>query len=65
MLQIIIDAEAKILFIKPIGNIKKDSLQNAEKVRNKILVAIKEMAKNPERHGPDKYRIGNDGSPGF
>ncbi len=61
-IRIIIDDEAKDSLHKAYRYIKKDSFQNAEKVRNKILVAIKELGKNPERHGPDKYRIGNDGS---
>jgi|HubBroStandDraft_1064217.scaffolds.fasta_scaffold318801_2 plasmid stabilization system protein ParE len=42
--------------------IKFDSPKNAEKVRSKILAAIKELADHPERHSPDKYRMNNDGS---
>lgn len=41
--------------------IRKDSLQNAEKVRIKILASIKELAKKPGHHDPDKYRIKNVG----
>ena len=37
-------------------------MQNAEKVKAKILASIKELVKNPERHGPDKYRLNNNGS---
>ena len=42
--------------------IKFDSPKNAEKVRSKILSAIKELADHPERYSPDKYRMNNDGS---
>ena len=42
--------------------IKLDSPKNAEKVRSKILSAIKELTDHPERYGPDKYRMNNDGS---
>lgn len=42
--------------------IKLDSPKSAEKVRSKILSAIKELADHPERHTPDKYRMNNDGS---
>lgn len=38
------------------------SLQNAEKVKAKILTSIKELAMNPERHPLDKYRLNNNGS---
>lgn len=42
--------------------IKFDSPKNAEKVRSKILMAIKELADHPDRYYPDKYRLNNDGS---
>lgn len=42
--------------------IKKDSAHNADKIKKIILASKKELIKNPERHNPDKYRIGNDGS---
>ena len=41
--------------------IRKDSLQNAEKVRKKIISTIKELATHPEHHPPDKYCNENDG----
>lgn len=40
--------------------IRKDSLQNAEKVRAKILASIKELPKNPGYHALDKYRLKNE-----
>ena len=57
-----IDKEAKRFLREMYNYIRKDSLQNAEMLREKLLASIKELIKNPERHNPDKYRIGNDGS---
>ncbi len=42
--------------------IRKDSLQNAEKVRSRILETIKALSKNPEHHPLDKYCKENDGN---
>jgi plasmid stabilization system protein ParE len=42
--------------------IRKDSLQNAEKVRSRILETIKALAQYPEHHPLDKYCIDNDGN---
>jgi plasmid stabilization system protein ParE len=42
--------------------IRKDSFQNAEKVKLRILESIKALAKNPEYHPLDKYCIENDGN---
>ena len=42
--------------------IRKDSLQNAEKVRSRILETIKVLAQYPEHHPLDKYCIDNDGN---
>jgi plasmid stabilization system protein ParE len=42
--------------------IRKDSLQNAEKVRKKILTTIKGLADHPEKYPPDKYCLTNKGS---
>lgn len=58
--RVVIDEEAKKSLHKAYGYIKKDSLQNAEKVRAKILTTIKELPKNSGRHAPDKYRIKNE-----
>ena len=40
--------------------IRKDSLQNAEKVREKIPGNIKALALNPERYPKDKFCINNN-----
>jgi plasmid stabilization system protein ParE len=40
--------------------ILKDSPQNAEKVKKDILASTRMLAKHPEMHPPDKYRINND-----
>ncbi|GEO10719.1 type II toxin-antitoxin system RelE/ParE family toxin [Segetibacter aerophilus] len=42
--------------------IRKDSFQNAEKVRKEILEATEKLAVNPELNPPDKYKINNDNS---
>lgn len=61
-LRIVIDNEAKKSLRKAYEYIKKDSLSNAEKVRQKILSSIKVLARNPGQHGLDKYRKDNDGT---
>lgn len=61
-LKIVVDNEAKLQLRKAYNYIKKESVQGAEKVRSEILASIKELMKNPKRHGPDKYRLNNDGS---
>ena len=58
--QIVIDNEARNALREAYLYIKKDSAQNAEKVKTKILTSIKDLAKNPEKHNPDKYRIHNE-----
>lgn len=60
--KVIIDEEAMIALHQAYTYIKRDSLQNVEKVRKEILYFIKMLPKAPDRHAPDKYRIGNDGS---
>lgn len=60
--KVVIDNAAKKSLQEAYHYIKNDSLQNAEKVKAKILSSIKELIKNPERHAPDKYRLNNDGS---
>ena len=42
--------------------IKKDSLQSAKKVREKIFNTAEELKHNPEIYSLDKYRKNNDGS---
>lgn len=59
-LKIIIDNEAKHALREAYNYIKKDSLQNAEKVKSKMLASINELIKNPEKYAPDKYRFDND-----
>jgi plasmid stabilization system protein ParE len=39
-----------------------DSYQNAEKVKNDILLSTRNLPANPEMYPPDKYRLNNDGS---
>jgi plasmid stabilization system protein ParE len=43
-------------------HIKKDSLKNAESVRQIIISATKELVDFPHKYPPDKYKLNNDGS---
>jgi plasmid stabilization system protein ParE len=60
--KVVIDIEAKKSLREAYNFIKKDSPQNAERVKKEILVSIKELVNNPEKYPPDKYRINNDAS---
>lgn len=60
--KVIIDNEAKLQLREAYRYITANSLQNAEKVKNKILASIKDLTKNPEQHPADKYRKNNDKS---
>jgi plasmid stabilization system protein ParE len=42
--------------------IRKDSYQNALKVRNDIVALSEALVLNPERFPPDKFKMNNDGS---
>jgi plasmid stabilization system protein ParE len=57
-----IENEAKVQLRNAYNYIKKDSPQNAEKIKSDILASFQELINNPESHAPDKYRITNDGS---
>ena len=48
--------------IKAIEYIQEDSLQNAEKVKDEILLEITALTTHPEKYPPDKYKLNNDGS---
>jgi plasmid stabilization system protein ParE len=56
------DKPALIYFREAIAYIRKDSVQNAEKVKNEILAGIRESAHRPEIHPPDKYKENNTGN---
>ena len=43
-------------------HILPDSYENAEKVKNDILLSTRKLAANPEMYPSDKYRTNNDGS---
>jgi plasmid stabilization system protein ParE len=55
------DKEAVTYFKQTIRYIRKDSSQNAEKVKNDILKSIKGLAQRPEIHSPDKFKTNNNG----
>ena len=60
---VIWDNEAKVYLKKAIAYIKKESPQNAEKVKKDIIASTQKLADEPERlYAPDKYRTNNDGS---
>ena len=61
--KIVWDLTARTSFKQIIFHIKKDSLQNAEKVKNEILASIACLKNEPEvKHAADKYKQFNDGS---
>ncbi len=60
--KLVIDNEAKAQLRRAYQYINKDSVQNAEKVKSKILASLKTLIKNPEKYPPDKYKINNDGT---
>ena len=47
---------------KAYNYIKKDSPQNAVKVRNEIVAVTISLGQQPERFPPDKYKQNNDGN---
>lgn len=55
------DKQAIDYFSEAIRYIRKDSPQNANKVRQQILKKIKLLASQPEIHAPDKYKLNNTG----
>lgn len=60
--KIVWDKKAIIYFSEAIRYIRKDSPQNAEKVKKEILKEIRMLAKKPEIHNPDKYKSHNKGN---
>jgi plasmid stabilization system protein ParE len=60
--KVVIQHQARLQLWKAYKFIRKDSYQNAEKVRNKILTSIKALTKTAEQFTLDKYCVENDGS---
>lgn len=56
------DKPALIYFSEAIRYIRKDSDQNADKVKKEILAKISELSLRPEIHAPDKYKQNNTGN---
>jgi len=56
------DKQAINYFREAIKYIRKDSPQNAEKVKKDVLEKISELSKRPEIHAPDKYKVNNAGN---
>ena len=53
---------AKTELIKAYEYIREDSPQNAAKVRDEIIDISIDLPKHPEKHPPDKYKKGNNGT---
>lgn len=47
---------------KAYQRVKEESLQNAEKVRDEILAATRELTDHPEKYPPDKFKSQNPGT---
>ncbi|HEY6899183.1 MAG TPA: type II toxin-antitoxin system RelE/ParE family toxin [Puia sp.] len=60
--KIVWDKQALHYFRESIRYIRKDSPQNADKVKNEVLEKINELLKRPEIHHPDQYKIKNKGN---
>lgn len=58
--KVIWDELARTALREAYNRIKRDSLQQAEKVKQEILAASKKLADHPEMYPPDKYRKDND-----
>lgn len=56
------DKQATVYLAQSINYIRKESPKNADKVKNEILLKIRELLKTPYMYSPDKYKINNDGN---
>lgn len=56
------DKSALIYFREAIRYIRKDSAQNADKIKREIFARITELSRRPEMHAPDKYKQNNTGN---
>ena len=59
--KILWDKQALHYFRDTIQYIRKESPQNADKVKKEVLEKINELSTHPEIHNPDKYKINNNG----
>ncbi len=62
MRKILWDKPALDYFRETISYIRRDSSQNADMVKRDILDKISELCLRPEIHGPDKYKLNNNGN---
>ena len=60
MKKVVWDERARTALKQAYYHIQKDSPQQAERVRQEIIVATKKLSANPEMHPPDKYRTDKD-----
>jgi hypothetical protein len=54
LLKVVIDKDARKSRYQLYHYIKQESLQNAEKVKIKILLSFEALPKTPFKHNPDK-----------
>ena len=55
------DTKARDDFHDAILFIREQAPQNAEIVKEKVLLVVEKLSSNPEKHPRDKYRENNDG----
>lgn len=58
--RVVWDEVARAALREAYGHIKKDSLKQAEKVKQEIIAASQKLSDHPEMHPPDKYRKDKD-----
>jgi len=58
--RVVWDELARTALREAYNHIKRDSLQQAEKVKQEIIAASKKLADHPEMYPPDKYRKDKD-----
>lgn len=61
-LEIIWNKQALEHITKVIEWISQEPIVQAEQVEEAILGKVEELAKNPERYSPDKFKTNNNGS---
>jgi plasmid stabilization system protein ParE len=60
--KIVWDVDARSAFKAAYQFIKRDSPQNADKVKTNFIDAVADLKSNPEKHPPDKFRKDKDKS---
>lgn len=58
--KVIWDELARTALKKAYSHIKQDSLEQAEKVKQEVILAAKKLSDHAQMHPPDKYRKDHD-----